>query len=295
MALTAAPIGNFDFGVRLDGVSSTRLQDPAVRQRLRDALAESGLVILTNVEPSDAMQLRVGEVFGRLKDYAPGESGAQAVAKLVTNPEDCTIVEIAGERLAGWMPWHFDQPYNAEPSTARVLRCGRRVTAGGLTGFLDGAQLYQRIDPALRARIEGCHVTYALNMAYADLRFGVPAGFRVVRQAKSADTPTPGEPVRTATQPAVRISPTGRKVLHVSPWMATGIAGGDDSLLEEVAQEIGRLSEQMAYFHDWQPSDILVWDNLRMLHSASGFEPAETRVMFRTTVQTNELPAPVVP
>ena len=296
MALTAAPIGDFGFGVRFDGISSTRLQDEAVRQILRDALAESGLVILANVEPSDALQLRVGEVFGRLKDYAPGDSGMQAVSRLVTNPEDCTIVEIAGERLAGWMPWHYDQPYNARPSTARVLRCGQGVTAGGLTGFLDGVELYQRIDPALRARIEDCRITYALNMAYADLRFGVPAGFRVVRQARSADTPAPGEPVRTATHPAVRISPTGRKVLHVSPWMATGIAdgaNGDDSLLEEVAQALGRLSEEMAYFHHWQESDILIWDNLRMLHSASGFEPAETRIMFRTTVQTNEAAAPV--
>jgi taurine dioxygenase len=291
VALTAAPIGDFGFGVRLDGVSLARLQDEAVRQFLRDALEESGLVILANVEPSEALQLRVGEVFGRLKDYGPLGDGTKAVARLVTSPEVGTIVEIAGERLAGWMPWHFDQPYKARPGAARLLSCGRSVTAGGLTGFLDGVELYRRIDPALRERIEDCRITYAQKMAYADLRFGVPEGFRVVRQVKSADPRAPGEPVPTANHPAVRILPSGLKALHFSPWMAMGMADGagdDDGLLEAVAQEFGRLSEQMAYFHHWQMSDILVWDNLRMLHSASGFEPAETRIMFRTTVQTRE-------
>lgn len=39
------------------------------------------------------------------------------------------------------------------------------------------------------------------------------------------------------------------------------------------------------YFHRWRPTDMVVWDNLRMLHSVSGHEPALPRVMHRTTVQ----------
>ena len=296
MALTASPIGDFGFGVRLGGVSLPALDDPAVRRQLRDSLAERGLVILADIEPSDALQLRIGEVFGPLRDYAAGSDERRAVTRLVTSPDDCTIVEIDGTRLAGWMPWHFDQPYNARPSIARVLRCGQGVTAGGLTGFLDGVELYRRMDPALRARIEHCRVGYALNMGYADLRFGVPAGFRVVREADGVEVPIPGEPVRTATHPAVRIALSGDKVLHVSPWMATGIAGcadGGDGLLEAVAQEVGRLSEEIAYFHRWRPTDILVWDNLRMLHSATGYQPEETRIVFRSTVLGAEQPAAV--
>jgi taurine dioxygenase len=69
--------------------------------------------------------------------------------------------------------------------------------------------------------------------------------------------------------------------------MATGIRGRSDegALLEAVADDIVRVSESEAYFHDWKLSDLLVWDNLRMLHASSGFDPAETRIMYRTTIK----------
>jgi alpha-ketoglutarate-dependent taurine dioxygenase len=291
MAIEARPIGDLPFGVRLRGVTDERLSDAGVRRRLRAALAESGLVILEDVEPSHRLQGLVGEVFGALKDYrdgaeAPAEAGRTfEVAEMVTGPDNCTIVEIGGRRLSGWMPWHFDQPYNPNPNPARVLRCGRVVPSGGLTGFLDGADLYRRLDPALRAAIEPCRVDYAFDLTLEGLRFGIPPGYRVVGRAGAARAAGAGGPVQTAAHPAVRLAPSGQKVLHVSPWMATGLVGGGDDLLEAVAQEILTLGASLGYFHQWRPSDIVIWDNLRMLHSSSGFDPAETRVMYRTTVK----------
>jgi taurine dioxygenase len=294
MALTARPIGDPGFGVRIRGVSCERLDDDAARQFLREALAESGLVVLEDVDPSHRLQSLVGEVFGTLKGYrseqTPGAAAPEphVVTEMVTGPQNCTIVEIGGERLSGWMPWHFDQPYNPHPNPARVLRCGQSVPSGGLTGFLDGAELYRQIDPDLRAQIEQCSVRYTLNMAFKDFRFGVPADFRLVRQANGEGSNVSDDDLPNATHPAVRTSPTGHKVLHVSQWMTTGIAGrhddGGDALLDAVAHEIVRLSASLAYFHRWRPSDILVWDNLRMLHASSGFDPAQTRIMYRTTV-----------
>jgi taurine dioxygenase len=40
----------------------------------------------------------------------------------------------------------------------------------------------------------------------------------------------------------------------------------------------------LAYFHDWKQDDMVLWDNWRVLHCATGVPPEETRVMERTTI-----------
>ena len=81
-------------------------------------------------------------------------------------------------------------------------------------------------------------------------------------------------------------------MLHVSPWMASGIHGENDiqanDLLEAVSQEISHLGRTCAYFHQWRPTDMLIWDNLRMLHSVTGCDPAFRRIMYRSTIKDED-------
>jgi taurine dioxygenase len=80
---------------------------------------------------------------------------------------------------------------------------------------------------------------------------------------------------------------TGRKVLNVSPGFAEGILemGGPDgdALLREVIAHC--TDPAAAYFHQWQENDMMLWDNWRMLHCATGVPPEQTRVMQRTTIK----------
>jgi len=294
MTIETRPIEGRGFGIRVCGISHRSLEGEEVRQRLRDLLAEHGLIVLEGMEPDHRLQVAVGEVFGKVKDYPPGQRGrigdeeVSGVGEMISTPEKCTVIEIDGQQLANWMPWHIDQCYHDRPNIARVLRCGRLAPTGGMTGFLDGAELYESLDPQIRARVEACSITYVLNLALEDLKFGVPPGFRIVRKTRASASAPSGADAHTATHRAVRTARSGRKVLFVSPWMATGIAGGSDAegdaLLESVAREIQTLGRSLAYFHDWQLSDMLIWDNLRMLHSSSGIDPAHSRIMYRTTV-----------
>ena len=71
--------------------------------------------------------------------------------------------------------------------------------------------------------------------------------------------------------------------------MAEGIEGREnaegDALLEEVAREIIRIAEAGAYVHDWEPTDMLIWDNWRMLHRVTGCTPPHPRSIYRTTIK----------
>jgi alpha-ketoglutarate-dependent taurine dioxygenase len=297
MTFATSSIANHGFGIRVRGISEEILKDDSVRQFLRNLLAENGLIVLEDIEPNHRLQVAVGGIFGTIKNYPADQRGkigdeeVPGVGEMISTPDKCTVVEVAGERLSNWMPWHIDQCYKESPNIARVLRCGQLPPAGGMTGFLDGAELYQKLDPEIRSQIETCSITYASSLALEDLRFGVPTGFRIIRKTAASASAPSGRNLQTATHRAVRTTPTGRKVLFVSPWMATGIAGRADTsgnaLLEAVGQEILSMSRSLAYFHSWQLSEMVIWDNLRILHSSSGIDPGHSRIMYRTTINAN--------
>jgi len=79
---------------------------------------------------------------------------------------------------------------------------------------------------------------------------------------------------------------TGRKVLNVSPWFAENIEGMDDkesdALLREVISYCADKSR--AYFHSYELTDMVLWDNWRMLHCANGMPAGQRRHMRRTTI-----------
>jgi taurine dioxygenase len=39
------------------------------------------------------------------------------------------------------------------------------------------------------------------------------------------------------------------------------------------------------YHHEWHETDMVLWDNWRVLHEACGSNPAEERVVHRTTIK----------
>jgi taurine dioxygenase len=122
-----------------------------------------------------------------------------------------------------------------------------------------------------------------------NLRFGRPEGFVEVEPSPSAvDVMTEYEGRPRALHPAVWTRSSGEKVLHVSGWMAQGLEDHEgpegDALLAAVCDEIVEAAKELAYFHRWQPTDMLIWDNWRLLHSVSGMPPEHAREMHRTTI-----------
>jgi len=80
---------------------------------------------------------------------------------------------------------------------------------------------------------------------------------------------------------------TGRKVLKLSPMHARHILGLDTTesnvLLDRLARHLA--NPAYAYFHSWEPNDIIVWDNWRMIHGAVGIPLDCRRRAMRTTIK----------
>jgi taurine dioxygenase len=284
------------FGARVTGVTQESLKDEAVRRRIRDLFETAGMIVFEDMEPSSRMHVELSNVFGPLKDH-PVPTVPRVDQDIMPgvidmhyrpDPADNSIVEIAGKRLGQWLPWHYDHCYNNELNRAGVLRALVIAPEGGQTGFADGVQLYEDFSPELRQAIEDKHIIYTLNVVYDEMKFGRPEGFRVIANKQDAiDMNAYAKTLPRAIHPAVWTRADGPKVMHVSPWMSEGVEGLEtpegDALLEAVCQEVNR--KVKPYFHPWKPTDMVIWDNWRMLHCVSGSDPNQPRRMQRTTIK----------
>ena len=290
------------FGARIAGVDWKTLADEGARAEINRVFEERGVIVFEDMEPSSKMQVELSKVFGPLKDHptkaTPRDSDSEDLAEGVIDmhhvpSDDPTnvdgLVEIGGQRLARFSPWHFDHCYNDELNRAGVLRAPINAPVGGRTGFMDGIELYKQFPQALRERLEKLNIVYTLDTRLTKMRFGVnftPLG----------DPPQTKELLKEvaifprAMHPAIWTRKSGEKVLHIGPWMSVGVEHHEDAegeaFYEEVCQTISRFgTTECAYWHDWKPTDMLIWDNWRMLHAVEGCDAKYERRTLRTTIK----------
>ncbi|WP_232494051.1 TauD/TfdA dioxygenase family protein [Novosphingobium kaempferiae] len=293
---------NLSFGAEVHGLDWDTITDEAVRERLRALFVERGMIVFRDMEPSARMQVALSRIFGPLKDHPTqttprdDETGdeAQGVIDMHYRPSDEVakgegLVELDGAIVARFSPWHFDHCYNDELNYAGVLRAPINAPVGGRTGFMDGVELYRQFPQDLRDRLEGRNVIYTLDTRLSTMKYGV----NFTPLTEYASTPQLLKEASTfprAMHPAIWTRETGEKVMHFGAWMAVGLEHQEDAegdrLLDRAAHAINRLGEgTSAYWHDWKPTDMVIWDNHRMLHAVEGCDAKYERQTLRTTIK----------
>ena len=136
--------------------------------------------------------------------------------------------------------------------------------------------------------VEGLEVIYKFNFDYDKQKFATTSNVRPVRHSPGAvSIHARADDFPRVLHPIVVIhKDLGRKVFNVSPAMAIGIKGMEneegDALLREVIKY--GVDERRAYYHTWRSDDMVLWDNWRVLHSATGGPADEERWLERTTI-----------
>src|SRR5262245_5498412 len=138
--IEVAPLDrNLSFGARITGVTLETMQDEAVRQQIRDVFEDRGIIVFEGMDPSNKTQVELSLVFGELKDHPvaavdrPDPENMGGAIRVITDPEECDIVEIDGIAYSNWLPWHFDHCYNNELMRGGVLRLIEISQDGGFT------------------------------------------------------------------------------------------------------------------------------------------------------------------
>lgn len=296
--LTISPLDpELSFGSRVSGVTWDNIEDEGLRAQLRDLFVERGVIVFEDMEPSSHMQVALSTIFGPLKDHPTkstprsDEDLAEGVIDMEHKPQadvghDHGMVEVNGRKVISFLPWHFDHTYNDELNYAGVLRAVANAPVGGRTGFADGIEIYNRMNPDILAKIEDLSVLYTLDVRLTQMRFG--RYFETFGDTeREAGVVEESRRFPRAIHPMVWERETGEKVAHFCGFTAVGIEGHEDAegeaLLEEALQEMYRVVQP--YWHDWKPTDMLIWDNHRILHAVEGCDPQYYRRMHRTTIK----------
>lgn len=281
---------NLPFGSRIRGVTRDSLADEAICSRIRAEFEERGMIVFEEMEPSGEMQVALSAVFGPPQDH-PLKDVPRVDPDAMPGTIDLkydSLAEADGRTICGWVPWHFDACYSAHLNRGGVLRAVDIPPSEGLTGFADGVQMYHALPAALRERVADKKVLYHPANSFHQQRFGVPATHRWVNLSDSVlHLLKEVENASRSVHPAIWQRPSGEQVLHVSPWQAAGFHGSEsdegDALLEELCQEM--YTVMTPYWHQWRSTDMVIWDNWRFIHCASGYDPAHNRRMQRTTIK----------
>jgi taurine dioxygenase len=279
------------FGASVHGLTRADLDDEAVRAALRRLWIDKGVLHFTDLEGTEPL-VALSRVFGDLEPHMFKESWVDGFPELVNIKYwrgNGTVYEIDGRPRGGYLPWHSDLVYSDRINRGGILRAVELPAHGdGRTGFIDQIAAYDTLPESLRRRVAGLHVVYAMDLNLEHMRFGRPKAVRLIELAPSAGRIMTREySYPRILHPILFEQPeTGRTVLNVSPWFALGIyeLGGPDgeALLAELVAHC--TDPALTYFHDWRPGDMVLWDNWRTLHCATGVDPEDRRVMQRTTI-----------
>jgi taurine dioxygenase len=176
--------------------------------------------------------------------------------------------------------WHSDLSYKELPSLGSMLHAQELPSEGGDTLFADMHLAWDSLPEHLRKAVEGRSAVHNYTARYSE-------GHNAASWRPTL-TPEQLAQVVEVSHPIVRTHPeNGRKALFVSEGFTTRILGlpEDESraLLNEIYAHSVR--PEHVYRHQWQPHDLVFWDNRSLIHLAAGTPPHLRRKLYRTTIQ----------
>lgn len=284
--VTDAPAQSFEIrpldgslGAELVGLDLSRPLNPQDFARVHGAHLEHKLLIFRDQRITPAQQVAFSRRFGELQIHVlkqfqlAGQPEVFVISNIVENGQPVGLGD-AGKF------WHSDLSYKEVPSLGSMLYAQELPEEGGDTLFADQQRAYETLPEALRRAIEGKRAVHSYTARYDDEVF---EGIR--RPQLTAEQLAE---VRTVEHPVVRTHPeTGRKGLFVNENFTTHIVGAPEEESRQILAELFAHSArpEFVYRHQWQPNDLLFWDNRSLIHLATGCPNHLRRRMHRTTIQ----------
>ena len=272
-------------GADIVGLDLTQEIDGAVFDRMLDAWDKHLVLRFRNQDLTEDQFVRFSRYFGGLDkaptrpvngSYHPTREEIAVVSNIVQG--GVPIGGLGNSELV----WHQDMTYKDLPPKASILYGLTTPATGGDTHFYNLNRAYKTLPDALREKIKGhsCKHDATRNSA-GQLRAGFDENYD--------NESRPG-----AIHPLViKHHATGKESLYVgrrpNAWIVGLSDKESDQLLDDIWQHIENGPHHWA--QQWQPKDIVIWDNRYTLHMRGDLDPAHDRLMHRTQIQDETAPA----
>jgi taurine dioxygenase len=266
-------------GAEVTGLDLARPVDDADFAHIHRAHLDHHVLVFRQQRITPQQQIDFSRRFGPLQIHVlrdfqlPGHPEVLVISNIVESGKPIGLGD------AGHF-WHSDLSYKEVPSLGSMLHAQELPEEGGDTLFANMHLAYETLPAALRRAVEGRKAEHSYLAQYAELQRRSP--WRPNLTQAQIDE------VKPVVHPVVRIHPeTGRPALFVSEHFTTRIVGlpEDESaaLLAELFAH--SIRPEHIYRHQWQPYDMVFWDNRSLMHLAAGCPAHLRRRLNRTTIE----------
>jgi taurine dioxygenase len=261
-------------GAEIRGVDWNRAVDRATAQAVHDALMRHKIVYFRGADITPEQQVAFGRLFGELTVHP-------FVPHLEHLPEVIVLDNHQDNPVFTTDVWHTDETFRLVPPLGTILRCIRMPETGGNTLWADMNAAYAGLSDKLQGFLSGLEAIHDFQN-FRRLYERLPPRERHAKLAEMEEQlPNPVHPV-VRTHPA-----TGQKILYVNPQFTIAIKGmrADESrtLLDFLFQQ-SRIPEYQFRFQ-WEPHDMVFWDNRPTQHYAANDYYPNRRTMHRVTIK----------
>ncbi|PLW83640.1 TauD/TfdA family dioxygenase [Kineobactrum sediminis] len=296
MTLTTQPLQHI--GAEVSGLDITQPYTEALKQELRDLWYHHGLLLFRNQAVTPERQIEFSRIFGPLELHPLKATTSAEYPELFElenggERDKAMTASYRGETIVGRLDWHFDLHYTGRPNHGAVLTAVEVAGEGGLTGFGDLAKAFDALDDETRALLGKIEVAYAFSMQRKHMRYVDLEGYEPgpYSPKKPADVRFPNFP--ESVYPAAMTHPvSGVKVLGIVEQFLDRVVTphkvglSNDEAIELLERLVAHTRKpQFHYFHQWQPGDMVLWDNWRLMHCATGTPVGVRRRINRTTIE----------
>ena len=267
------------FVAEISGVDVRSITDAEFEQ-LYAAWLEFGVLRLRD-QPLNEDELQAFSArFGPLEEIPMGRLSESARAKIKNRyVTQLSNIILDGKPIGGLgnaeANWHSDMTYVDTPPPASVLLGVEIPAEGGDTYFADQYAAYEALPDSLKHQIE--HLTIKHDAAHTSVGKLRP-GFEAFDDPR--DAPGAVHPVVT------RHEETGRLALYLGRREWAYMPGLSLAESEALLNELWRYATPpgSVWQQQWQPADLIIWDNRRVLHRRDDFDPQTRRLMKRCQV-----------
>ena len=279
-------IKNLDapLGVELSGIDLAGPVSPGDVAAIEDAWRERLVVVFHDQDLSDPQLIAFSKNFGELDPPGPNPYGKPF---LESHPELNVISNVVedgkpiGNLGDGEAVWHADMTYVDVPPKAAMLHALEvpPPQAGGNTYFADMFLAYATLPAELKKAADG---RVAVHDASTNSAGMLRKGYQPVTDVRR----TVG-----AHHPLVRTEPrSGRKALFLGRRPNAYVVGLDVADSEALLDALWAHATQPQFTmcHRWKVGDLLMWNNLSLLHRRDPFDPKTRRVMHRSQIKGHE-------
>ena len=260
-------------------ILSIRLWEPQsdeIVMTLRALWARHGVLVFRRQSLSEQEYADFCQWFGPLEPPTRSDWVSADHDKIVyiSNLKDFEGNEIGGLG-SGEIDWHADQAYVRAPATGSFLYAAQTPKNGASTYFANLRLAYAALSPEVKARIESAEAVHSYAQRIATYVGRQPSQEEVRQRWPDVVHPlVHRDPV--TEEGALYMDPLSMRA--IVDWPQDEARQMLDDLLAHATQP------QYVYRHDWQPGDLVMWDNGFMLHRRDPVGVSHPRLLKRTTV-----------